>query len=114
VLVAVLVSAAPALADECFNASKNEQNPLAGDQVVFDAETEDVISMTNGLANRVERGIVDPETGEGFHGIIGAEHDGGFATSTFLVTPDGHIPETAQFNGSPDHGIINVCDAGFC
>lgn len=121
--IGVVLFAVPAAADQCTNVSKTEHNALAGAQVVFDAETGEIVSITEGLENRIARGLVDPVTGEGFHGIIGAVHGEDFAeqfgtsaTSTFIVTPEGHIPHQAQDNGSPDHGVVNVCDAypGIC
>jgi hypothetical protein len=104
-----------ALAGECFNADKNAHNPGAGAQVVLDGE-DNIVSATNGVMNRVEKGLIDPDSGEGYHGLIAFDFDGdGEAdASTFIVTPNDEIPEQAQENGSPDHGIINICDAGLC
>jgi hypothetical protein len=112
IAVAVAVSSAGvASAFECFNASKNGNNPGAGAQVVLDPNDE-IFSATNGLMKRVEKGIVDPDTGEGYHGVLAfADENGDIIGSTYIVTPQDEIPLQAQFNGSPDHGIINICDS---
>lgn len=104
-----------AAAHECFNASKNANKPAAGAQVVF-GEDDTILYATNGLMNRISRGLVDEETGEGFHGLIAFDDDGdGIADAhTFIVTPAGEIPTIAQSSGSPDHGIVNICDALVC
>ena len=108
-------SSGQALAHQCCNVSKNEQNPGAGAQVVIDDE-DNIVFATNGLINRVDRGLVDPESGEGYHGVVAFDVDGdGEADfSTYQVTPGDEIPPQAQQNGSPDDGIVNVCDAGLC
>lgn len=103
----VLVSA-PVLADECTNASKKKAS--AGAQVVFGAG-EDPIFATNGVLNRLERGLIDPETGEGYHGVLAFDEDGdGVAdASTWInVGPDGAIPDQAQFNGPACKGVTNI------
>ena len=76
----------------------------------------EVVSATKGLVNRFERGIIDPDTGDGFHGIVGFDEDGdGVAdASTYIVGPNGEIPLNAQLRGSPDHGIINICGPEGC
>jgi hypothetical protein len=59
----------------------------------------------------VNNGIIDPETGEGFHGLIGLDFDGDQTVDvmTYHVGPDGDaLPETAIDNGSPDHGIVDI------
>jgi hypothetical protein len=100
---ALSLMAGPALAHFCVNASKP---PLAGAQIVFD-EGDEVLHITNGLAKRLEKGLVDPETGAGFHGIIGFVDDDGNAGHTYIVTPDGEIPSVAQENGPACRGITN-------
>ena len=101
----VVLTAGPGLAHECTNLDKN---PGAGAQLVF-GPTGDVVYMSMGLQNRVDRGIVDFETGEGFSGLIGFDEDGdGVADGfTWIVGPDGEIPLQAQWNGSMCHGVIN-------
>lgn len=51
-----------------------------------------------------------PDTGAGFHGLIGFDFDGDGTVDvqTFIVGPDDEIPELAQFNGPSCHGITNV------
>jgi len=72
--------------------------------------------MKKGLEMLIERGIVDFETGEGFHGLIGFDEDGdGVAdASTYIVGPGGELPLIAQLNGSPDHGMVNICGPEGC
>lgn len=104
---ALLVAAPAAMAHQCVNASKP---PQAGAQIVFDAATDDIVYVTPGLQKRIDRGQIDLETGEGFHGIIGVDFDGdGVADfSTYIVGPESQIPLTAQFNGPDCKGIVNV------
>jgi len=102
---AVVLSAGPGLAHECTNLDKKAG---AGAQLVF-GPTGDVVYISTGLQNRVDRGIVDFETGEGFSGLIGFDDDGdGVADGfTWLVGKDGELPLKAQWNGSTCHGVIN-------
>lgn len=106
-LISVLI-AAPALAHQCTNASKSD--PAAGAQIVFGPD-EQPIFITKGLLNRIEQGLVDAETGEGFHGIIAFDFDGdgeADASTWFGVGPDGQIPLEAQFAGPACRGLTNV------
>lgn len=106
-LISVLI-AAPALAHQCTNASKSD--PAAGAQIVFGPDMQPIF-IAKGLLNRIERGLVDAETGEGFHGIIAFDMDGdGEAdASTWIgVGPDGQIPLEAQFAGPACRGLTNV------
>ncbi len=104
----VVLGAGTSLAHECVNASK--VNQAAGVQVVFDATTFEPVWMTQGLERRVEQGLVDLETGEGFHGLIGLDFDGDGAVdlATYIVGPEGELPMQAQFNGQPCKGITNM------
>lgn len=106
-LISVLI-AAPALAHQCTNASKSD--PAAGAQIVFGPDMQPIF-IAKGLLNRIERGLVDAETGEGFHGIIAFDLDGdGEAdASTWIgVGPDGQIPLEAQFAGPACRGLTNI------
>ncbi|MGH8971842.1 MAG: hypothetical protein ACRD0C_01375 [Acidimicrobiia bacterium] len=106
----VLLTGSSAFAHECINLNKPAG---AGAQIVID-ENGEVVWATNGLIKRFERGLIGEE-GEGFHGIIGfGDADGNVFGSTYIVGPNGEIPIAAQQNGSPDHGIVNRCDAGLC
>ncbi len=104
-----LLIAAPALAHECVNASKSDQS--AGAQVILGPDFETPIYISQGLQQRLENGVVDFETGEGFHGIIGFDFDGdGTAdVSTWVgVGPEGEIPLAAQFAGPACRGLTNI------
>ena len=87
-----------ALAHECVNISKLEQNPGAGAQVVI-GENDDIVFATNGVMNRIQKGLIDPETGDGFHGIIGFDGNGDGAVSRAELTEMAH-----QFYRSDDPG----------
>jgi hypothetical protein len=104
---ALVLSAGPSLATECVNASKP---PEAGIQVVINGSTGEIEWTTPGLAVRLDHGLIDPDTGEGFHGLVGFDFDGDGTVdfSTYIVGPDDEIPELAQFNGPACHGITNV------
>lgn len=111
-VVAVVVGGSgTAWAHECTNVSKP---PGAGAQVVIDGATDNLVSWTKGFENRYVRGIIGPD-GEGYHGLLAVDVDGDGAADvmTYLVGPNGEIPIQAQQNGSPDHGIVNLC-GGTC
>jgi hypothetical protein len=102
-----LLVASSVLAFECTNLSKG---PAAGAQLIFGANDE-VLYISNGLERRLEQGLVDFETGEGFHGLIAFDIDGdGVAdASTYIgVGPDGEIPLEAQFRGPACRGLSNL------
>jgi hypothetical protein len=106
--LASLLIAGSALGFECTNASKSD--PAAGAQILF-GPTGEIVWTTRGLANRVAQGIVDPDTGEGFHGQIAFDFDGDGAAdaSTYVgVGPDGEIPLEAQFRGPACRGLTNL------
>lgn len=107
VTTALLTAAGPAWAHECVNADKNQ---AAGVQVVIDVNTGAIVWASEGLQRRIDQGLVDPATGEGFSGLVGFDVDGDGAVdvSTFIVGPNMEIPEEAQFNGPACHGITNV------
>ena len=77
-----------------------------------DINTGQIVWMTEGLANRIDQGLVDPVTGAGFHGIAGLDFNGdGVAdVSTWVgVDPDGtEIPDSAQDNGPACRGLTSV------
>jgi hypothetical protein len=108
-VVASLLIASSALATECFNASKSDQ--AAGAQALIDATTGEIVWMTEGLANRLEQGVIDPATSEGFHGLVAFDTDGdGDADfSTWInVGPDGEVPLVAQLSGPACRGLTNL------
>ena len=100
------LSAAPAMAHQCINPDKR---PGAGAQLVFDGETDEIVWISKGLQSRVNRGLVDLDTGEGFHGLIGIDFDGDKKAdiTTWIVGPNSEIPAQAQTNGNPCHGVTN-------
>jgi hypothetical protein len=108
-VLASLAVASSALATDCVNASKPQ---ASGVQILIDAPTGQIAWTTPGVAERIERGLIDPNTGEGFHGILGVDFDGdGVAeVSTWVgVGPDGaEIPQVAQFNGPACRGLTNI------
>ena len=107
-LLASLLIASTAMAHECTNVSKS--SPTAGAQLIFGAEGQ-ILWMSTGLANRLEHGLVDGESGEGFHGLVAFDIDGdGVADlSTWLgVGPDGEIPLQAQLRGPACKGLTNI------
>jgi hypothetical protein len=107
-VLASLLIASSTLAHECTNASKS--NPAAGAQIVIGSAGE-ILYISEGLATRIEQGLIDLDTGEGFHGLIAFDLDGdGVAdASTWLgVGPDGEIPLVAQFSGPACQGLTNI------
>ena len=62
------------------------------------------------LQHRVDQGLVDLTTGEGFSGLIGIDitGDGVADLSTFLVGPTFAIPDVAQLSGAPCHGTVSI------
>ncbi len=108
--VASIAIATSALAYDCTNASKP---PASGVQVILNMQTGEIEWTTPGLANRVGQGLVDPDTGEGFHGLIGFDFDGDGTVdvSTWAgVGPTGlEIPVQAQVNGPADRGVTSIC-----
>jgi hypothetical protein len=103
-----VVGAGPALAIDCSNASKPAQ---AGVQVILGPNNE-IEWTTRGLAIRIDHGLVDANTGAGFHGLLGFDIDGdGQAdVSTYVVGPNDALPEVAQINGAACHGIVPIED----
>lgn len=99
----------PAAAHECYNASKKDQS--RGVQIIL-GPGDSILWMSKGLENRIDRGLVDPETGEGFHGLIGIdfEGDGTVDFATWIVGPEDEIPLPAQHNGAACSGVVNVED----
>lgn len=105
---ASLLIAGSAFAFECTNASKP---PAAGVQVVFAADFETILYITPGGMKRIEKGLIDVESGEGFHGLLGVDFDGDLAPDVsiyFGVGPDGEIPLNAQFKGPACRGLTNI------
>jgi hypothetical protein len=108
----VVATATPALAHECVNLNKQ---PGAGAQVVFDLEG-NIVSAGTGVLKRFEKGVIDPDTGDGFHGMVGYDLDGDGApdVDTWLVGPNGEIPSQAQHRGAECNGVISLDAAIEC
>jgi hypothetical protein len=107
-IVASLAIASSALGHECTNASKND--PAAGAQILI-GPTGEIVWTTEGLANRLAQGVIDPDTGAGFHGLIAfdANGDGTADYSTWIdVGPDGEVPLVAQLSGPACRGLTNL------
>jgi hypothetical protein len=106
-VLASLLVVSSAMAHQCINPSK--ANQAAGVQLVIGMDGS-IVYITRGLATRIEQGLIDFETGEGFHGLIGFDDDGdGVADgATYIVGPDGEIPLEAQLRGAACRGITNV------
>jgi hypothetical protein len=109
--LATVAMTGTALADHCTNISKDAHNPAGGAQVTVNTTTGAIESAKPGVLNRINNGLIDPNTGAGLHGQVGLDFDGdGVAdVTTFFVGPDGDaLPDTAIMNGSPDHGIVSL------
>src|SRR5262245_43154913 len=105
-MAAAVLASGPAMAFHCTNADKNA---AAGVQAVFDVNF-NVVWISAGLQHRIDQGLVDFSTGEGFHGLLGFDLDGdGVADlTTFDVGPNMQLPEAAQLAGAPCHGIVSI------
>jgi hypothetical protein len=103
-----VLGAGTALAVDCTNASKPAG---AGVQVIIGPDDE-IEWTTRGVAVRIDHGLIDSNTGEGFHGLIGfdVDGDGKADVSTYVVTPNSALPEVAQINGAACHGIVPIED----
>ena len=106
-MTAALLAAGPVWANNCMNADKNQ---TAGVQVVIDGNTGAIVWISNGLQHRIDRGLVNPATGEGFSGLLGFDFNGDAVAdvSTFIVGPNFELPEQAQLNGAACHGVISI------
>jgi hypothetical protein len=103
---AIVLTAGPSLAHECTNLDKVAG---AGAQLVF-GPGDTIEYISTGLQKRIDQGIVDPETGEGFSGLIAFDEDGDGTADffTYIVGPNDELPDQAQWNGSVCHGVINI------
>jgi hypothetical protein len=110
-VMAVVAMGGTAFADHCTNIERDSRDPSKGVQVVINGTDGSIESANAGVENRIAQGLIDPATGEGFHGLVGLDLNGDNTVDvmTYLVGPDGDaIPETAIQNGSPDHGIVGI------
>jgi hypothetical protein len=109
--LATLAMGGTAFADHCTNIQRDLHDPSKGVQVVINSTDGSIESANAGVVNRVGRGLIDPATGEGFHGNVGLDFDGDGTVDavTYIVGPEGDaLPGTAIDNGSPDHGIVDI------
>ena len=106
-LAVAVLTAGPALAGHCTNADKNA---AAGVQAVIDINTGQLVWISTGLQARIDQGIVDLNTGAGFHGLIGFDvnGDGVSDLTTYIVTPNFELPDQAQLHGAQCHGIVSI------
>jgi hypothetical protein len=110
-LATVVALGGTAFADHCTNIQRDSHDPSKGVQVVINATDGSIESANAGVENRIDRGKIDPATGEGFRGHVGLDLDGNQTVDvmTYFVGPTGTaLPETAIQNGSPDHGIVDI------
>jgi len=105
-LALVALAAGPVLAGHCTNADKN---PAAGVQVTINLVTGQ-ITVSSGLQQRIDQGIVDPITFEGFSGLAGFDVTGDNVAdlTTYIVGPNFEIPPQAQLNGATCHGVVSI------
>ena len=105
-MAAAVLTAGPVLAGACTNADKP---PAAGVQVTISFVTGHII-VSSGLQQRIDAGVVDPITFEGFQGLAGFDITGDDVAdvTTFIVGPNFELPEEAQLNGAACHGIVNI------
>ena len=106
-LIAVAVLATgPVLAGACTNADKP---PAAGVQVTVSFVTGHII-VSDGLQQRIDAGVVDPITFEGFYGLAGFDVTGDDVAdlTTYIVGPNFELPDEAQLNGAECHGIVSI------
>jgi hypothetical protein len=106
-VVASLAIASSALAFDCMNASKPDQT--VGDQIIVDANTGQILWLSQGVQERLEHGVLDDHE---FHGLIGVDFtgDGVVDVSTwFGVGPDGtHIADPALLHGPACRGVTEI------
>jgi hypothetical protein len=108
-MLAMVAMGGTAFADHCTNIQKDAHDPSKGVQVIINATDGSLEWANAGVRNRVAHGLIDPASGEGFHGLVGLDFDGDGTVDamTYIVGPEGDaLPETAIQNGSPDHGIV--------
>ena len=105
-MIAAVLAAGPALAGHCMNADKN---PSAGVQITISFVTGHII-VSSGVQQRIDAGVIDPNTFEGFHGLAGFDVTGDDVAdlTTYLVGPNFEIPPQAQLNGAACHGVVSI------
>jgi hypothetical protein len=109
-VAAIVAMSGTAWAGHCTNIQKDLHDPSKGVQVVINDTDGSIESANAGVQNRIKNGLIDPESGDGFHGHVGIDVDGDGKVDfmTYIVGPQDALPETAINNGSPDHGIVGL------
>jgi hypothetical protein len=100
--IACLSAAAPAaLAFDCGNASK----PVGAGEKAVVSET-GVVSISKSWQNQLDHG----KTVDQLHGgFLGIDLNGdGIADADTYANPHGEIPQQAQQNGAPCHGVTSI------
>ena len=109
-VLASLAITSSALATDCTNASKSD--PAAGAQILIDGDTGALLWATPGVIERLQRGVIDPTTGVGYHGLLAFDFNGdglADASTWFGVGPEGdEIPLVAQLKGPACRGLTNI------
>lgn len=104
IAASIVLAAGPALAHECTNAARNNNDPSKGAQIIFGCGFEDIISAKKHAITLIEAG--------GFPSgwiAFDIDCDGVADAGTYLVGPNGEIPEQAQANGTSTNGVMNIC-----
>ncbi|HXV72664.1 MAG TPA: hypothetical protein VEB69_14845 [Acidimicrobiia bacterium] len=87
-----------------------KSDPAAGAQIAFGMDDQPIY-VSKGLQKRIDKGLIDLETGEGIHGLIAFDFtgDGVADASTYIgVGPDGEVPLQAQLAGPACRGMTNL------
>ena len=105
----LMMTAGPAFAHECTNASKDAHNPTAGAQLIF-GDPVNCPGQDEILGGK-PHALALLESGGFPSGWIAFDVtcDGVADAGTYIVGPGGEVPRTAQLNGSTTHGVMSLC-----
>jgi hypothetical protein len=101
---AFVLMTGPAFAHECTNASKDQNNPSAGAQIIFGCGD----TIIGGKPHALQL-LANGDFPSGWI-AFDVDCDGKADAGTYIVGPNGEVPVTAQLNGSPDHGVMGACE----
>jgi hypothetical protein len=101
----IVLAAGPALAHECTNVARNDIDPSKGAQIIFGCGEDEILAAKPHALALLQSGKF-PSGWIAFD----VDCDGVADAGTYIVGPEGEIPTQAQQNGSPDHGVVNICD----